>query len=221
MILLLSGFLLIKKWTLQDHLKTSSIKSSSGSISKISLPKNQSITVKSDQVMVENIKEQEELKEAYQKAAYDLAEKIERHQLDGSELNILFSKLGRERFLRRLPEEVKAAYLNLEEKIKPLQNKFKKEDGIHEEFFNRYQTFIPVHLKNQREQLDKFQLSSNVEDLVDSVIKKDQVTNEDVENILNACGIKNVDCINKSFALVIEANHGLSEIQLKNIREYL
>jgi len=220
-IFLLFVFLFIKKWSFQDNLQGSSNPNSIKSISKISLSKDQTTDLKRDKIILRKIEEQNQLKEAYEKAAYDLADKIEKHQLDGVELNKLFSKLGRERFLRRLPEEVKAAYLNLEDKILPLQKNLQKEDGIHEEFFNRYQTFIPTHLKNQREELEKVQLNSHVEDLIDSIVQKDQVSDQDVDNILNACGMKNVDCINKSFALVIEANHGLSEMQLKNIREYL
>jgi hypothetical protein len=162
-----------------------------------------------------------EMVDRYQNAAYALAEVLEKNNLHGDDLDAAFSKLGREKFLKSLPEEVRLGYLKLEDSLKDYQESIRKEDGVHQEFFNRYQTEIPIHLKNQREALKAVSLPVKVDSIIKELVKEDQLKNQDIEFILSECGRGNADCINKSFALLLESNHSLSDDQLKTIKEYL
>jgi hypothetical protein len=216
--LLLISFLAIQKEKLNGY--SSAI--SANLLKMDSRPENKSSENASDEVVLneEKLKQDKIIKE-YQEAAYELAQMIEKNNLDGSTLDASFSKLGREQFLKAQPEDVRGAYLKLEEKISQMQDQIKREDGIHQEFFNRYQTEIPTHLKNQRTKLDQISLPLEVDNLVKLTAKKNEINDQDIELILKECGRGESDCINKSFAILIEANHGLSEKQLKTIGEYL
>jgi hypothetical protein len=157
----------------------------------------------------------------YQVSAYELAKVLEKHKLDGDELNRLFNKLGKSEFLKQLPDEVRNAYNHLEEKIEVLQKNQQLQDGMHEKFFSKYKTEIPGHIKNQRDQLEVVQIPQSVSEIVSDVSSSAEVTNTDVQRILEACGKGNSNCINKSFAMIIESNHALDNLQLKRIQEYL
>lgn len=157
----------------------------------------------------------------YQDAAYELAAEIEKHGYDGEDLNEIFNRVGRESFLKELPKELRASYQNLEKKIQVLGQDQLKQDGMRESFFTKYQAQMPEWIKKHREELEKSPLPTRVQAMVTKKTNDPEIDNDEVNDILNGCGKGNTNCINKAFALLIDANHGLDDNQMKMIQEYL
>lgn len=176
---------------------------------------NQSVTtsVKKDEVSQEIL--------AYQEAAYALAGKMEKLGLDGKELDDLYTRVGKENFLKHVPEEIRPDYLRLEEKVAALRQSYLKQDGMSEKFFTKYQVQMPEWIEKQRQELEKAVLPSSVESMVNKKINESELNNDDINEILTGCGRGNSSCINKAFATLIDAHHGLEASQLKMIQEYL
>lgn len=157
----------------------------------------------------------------YQEAAYALATKIEKLGLDGEELNELFNRVGKENFLNHVPEEIRPDYLLLEEKIAVIQKNYLRQDGMSEKFFTKYQVQMPEWIEKHRQELQEARLPSTVESLVNKKINESELNNDEINEILAGCGKGNSSCINKAFAMLIDAHHGLEDSQLKLIQEYL
>ncbi len=159
--------------------------------------------------------------ETYHKAANNLAQKIDHLGLDGDELNKLFTRVGKEKFLEQIPSELKSLYLDLDRKIYDLAKLKLNADGVSEKFFTHYEAEMPAHLREERERLESEILPSKVEKLVEKKINDSEINNDEVSEILLGCGQGNSSCINKAFALLVDAHHALDEQQLKMIKEYL
>ncbi|HXH75195.1 MAG TPA: hypothetical protein VNJ08_09540 [Bacteriovoracaceae bacterium] len=185
---------------------------------KASVTSSNSLKVKSP-LKVEIQKDK--ITEEYQGAANALAMKIEKLGLDGNELSELFNRVGKENFLKHVPKEIRADYLNLEEKVAAMQLAHLAKDGMTPSFFTKYEVEMPEWIKNQREEVELSKLPSAVTELVMKTMSEPEIENEYINKILVECGKGNAPCINKAFAMLIDANHGLSDNQLKLIQEYL
>lgn len=163
----------------------------------------------------------DEIKKEYQEVAYSLAQKIDKSDLEVTLLNDWASKLNREEFLQKLPTEIREGYENLEKIILKVRDRHLKEDGMTESFFTKYKIEMPEWLQKRRQELEAYSLPSDVAAVVSTKASENEITDNDVANILRGCGKQNNNCIEKAFALLIDANHALNNDQLKKIQEYL
>ncbi len=163
----------------------------------------------------------QEIKKEYQKVAYSLAQKIDQSNLEVSLLDEWSSKLDHDEFMQKLPKDVREEYENLEKAILKIKNHHLREDGMTESFFTKYQLEIPRWLQERRQELNAYTLPGDVARLVLTKASESEITDNDVDTILRRCGKKNTDCVDKAFALLIDANHAFNDDQFKRIQEYL
>jgi len=163
----------------------------------------------------------EDLQADYQVSAAQLARQIEKYNLSPSNLNQWASELSHTEFMQKLPEEVQKAYRSFEKKIEAIQKMHMAEDGMDPAFFTQYKIQIPSWIKDHRQALQGVGLPTSVSSFVSDKSHAPELTNQDIRYVLNNCGKGNTTCIEKSFAILIDANHALSEPQLEMIKEYL
>ncbi|MBI2521864.1 MAG: hypothetical protein HYV97_15720 [Bdellovibrio sp.] len=223
LLLIIVGFV---GWKLIPTFDYRTSETSQPDISNIQTPAVSAVTQSPDTIAVmsqaeEISNDQDEIKREYQDVAYSLAQKIKQNNLDVTLLNEWVSKLSRTEFLQKLPEEVREGYENLEKVILKIRNNHLKEDGMTESFFTKYKVEMPLWLLERREKLNAYPLPEDVASLVLKKTSDAEISNEDVDKILRGCGKKNNNCIDKAFALLIDANHALDDSQLKRIQEFL
>lgn len=211
----------------QTDIQTVEIKEKARTDSSVSTPLQSSVTstpvAKSSlpTAAISSITEKDLLVEEYRDAAKKLAAKVEELGLDGRDLDDLMEKHGPQDFVAKLPQELRPYYTAVAEKVNAIGLKTLKEDGMSEKFFTKYQTEMPNWMAEKRKALNKEVLPAAVAELVKKKQTETELSNNDINSILSGCGKGNAGCINKAFAVLIDANHGLSDQQLKKIQEYL
>jgi len=152
----------------------------------------------------------------FQKAAMGLVSKIEELKVDPDELDRIVSRHG-PKALDHVPKQLRSYYLEVNKAVDQIRNKIKSDHGMTDHFFTSYQVHMPQRLKQEHRRLQQVSLPEEALGLA----RQDHLSDEDVSFLLNKCGKKNTDCINRSFVTLIDANHLLSDRQLSLIKEYL
>lgn len=169
------------------------------------------------QNVINQDKHREEVLERYRQVILEVSQLVKEMNIDDKELvQRLIRNKEENKGFENIPDRLIAPIKKMHSIASELQEIDLKADGKTLNDLKKFESYKPKWIQQREEELSKVSVSSKANDFVKIKIQESSISDEDIKELITIC-LKKRDCVEASIYQLMNANHLLSENQLKII----